>query len=227
MFPTIVGAGLPDHGEVWAREWLPLPTGPLDFAVTCNGVPAVFERSVQLLADGRIHLEYRVKNLSNEPLAFLWAAHPQFVAGELDKITIDGAALEAVTDPRLKSLGGAAIAVCDIAAPGETGKWWNPLGEVVEGISLERAGTRMSMAVLAPHPIQWGLWVDRGGIAHRDVVSPQPALGWHDDLHRAIATGTAALVAPHETMTWSLWVEFLRAPSESMERVEAKSGPHS
>jgi hypothetical protein len=208
MFPTIVGAELPDHGEAWSREWFPSPPSSLHFSLKCSTVPAYFRRALYLMPDQQLQLKYEVTNVSDMPLAFLWAAHPQFVVDDHDTITIEGADLESVTAASRLTLPAGRIRVDDIAAPGETGKWWNALGSAVHGLTLGRENARMQMSLSAPHMPQWGLWIDRGSIAERDIVSFQPALGWHDDLQCAVATETAVLVAGHATVKWTLRVQF-------------------
>ncbi|WP_439564606.1 hypothetical protein [Microcella sp.] len=208
MFPTIVGTGLPDHGDVWNREWATTSTPSLDVSVECHTVPVSFRRTICLMAGGRLSLDYDVTNLSDGDVSFLWAAHPQFVVNETDHVSTEGASLVGVTDARRGSLLTGSVRVADIAEPGGTGKWWNRRGDAVRGMSLERGGARVSLSLSAPHPPQWGLWIDRGAIAQTDVVSIQPALGWHDDLHRAVANGTAARLAPHASLSWRVGVEF-------------------
>ena len=71
----VTGADLPDHGEVWARRWhVEEEDGTLFAAVDLQTLPLRFTRRLHL--DGAtIRLSYRVQNLSDEPVAYLWAFH--------------------------------------------------------------------------------------------------------------------------------------------------------
>ncbi len=209
MFPTIVGAGYPDHGEVWRRQWVPVASHPgaLDFAVSCASVPATVRRAISFPSTNALEMFYTVTNRASVPLTFLWAAHPQFVVDPHDAIRIDGQLLDCVTVPPRRSIVDQSR-IADLVPPRETGKWWNPLGERVDGISIERSDLRLFLTATTPDPTQWGVWIDRGAIAQTDVISTQPALGWHDDLHRAVDTSTAPTVEPHGSLSWSLRLEF-------------------
>ena len=208
MFPTIVGAGYPDHGEVWSRQWVSVASHPgaLDFAVSCASIPATFRRAIHFRAPHALELSYSVTNHASAPLSFLWAAHPQFVVDPHDEVRINGRSLDSVTEPRRRTILDASR-IADLVPPRETGKWWNPLGERIDGVSIERSEYRILLTAVTPEATQWGVWIDRGAISQADVVSVQPALGWHDDLHRAVDTGTAPVVAPDGSLSWSLRLE--------------------
>ena len=208
MFPTIIGAGMPDHGEVWSRHWVPSQDVVGEYGVECTTVPAYFGRSVRVVDGSALRLDYRVINRSTTPLEFLWAAHPQFVVVDDDRVVVHGPPLHLVTEHPGSELVVVRSAVRELAAPGRAGKWWNALDDRVTGVSVERADVRLTLLLEADCDAQWGLWVDRGAIAPRDVVSVQPAFGWHDDLARARQTSTAAVVRPGATLSWSLALQF-------------------
>ena len=91
MFPTIdrcyydrfpwTGAPLADHGEVWN---LPCQTEVAEDNVlfTCHGVrlPYVFTKRASMPNERTLLLDYRVDNLTDFPMDFLWAGHTMVVA---------------------------------------------------------------------------------------------------------------------------------------------------
>jgi galactose mutarotase-like enzyme len=89
MFPTIVtcqvphepAVMLPDHGEVWALPWVVLGGrgGTLELQVNGRALSYVLTRTAALMGN-TLRLDYRLQNLSEMPLPFLWAAHPLFNA---------------------------------------------------------------------------------------------------------------------------------------------------
>jgi hypothetical protein len=81
---------LPDHGEVWAVPWTVEKSCPteLETSVTGRALPYRFWRRITLLHPGRLRLLYHLVNLGDQPLPYLWAAHPQFACGEAAEIVL-------------------------------------------------------------------------------------------------------------------------------------------
>lgn len=86
MFPTIdrcyyeeypwEGTLLPDHGEVWSLKWDEIVReNALHLTVHGVRLPYRLEKSISLPDDDTLRVEYRLVNLSDFPLSFLWAAH--------------------------------------------------------------------------------------------------------------------------------------------------------
>ncbi len=97
-FPTVAacaypaepwkGSPLPDHGELWSQAW-PVEVEELPgSSVTVHGeargggvLPYRWQRAVTLAADAPIvRINYRITSLADTPIAFIWSAHPLFVA---------------------------------------------------------------------------------------------------------------------------------------------------
>lgn len=208
MFPTIVGPRAPDHGEVWNHPWHQSSDRAEEIGMTCTSVPARFARAVTVLTSDHVRLDYRVQSLATQPFAFLWAAHPLFAVSDADVVSIDGAPLHAVAgSPTLHEVRGGAR-IDELVEQDAAAKWWNDVDDRVSALRLTRGDHEVSITVDAPVPVHFGLWADRSALAHADNVSLQPALGWHDDLERAMSTGTAPVLAVDETLEWSVHVRF-------------------
>lgn len=91
-FPTVaaspypqwphMGVQLPDHGELWPLAWeteVIEGSNALRGRVRGTALPYEFERTITLSPDAPVvRLDYRVRNLSDDDLAFIWSAHPLF-----------------------------------------------------------------------------------------------------------------------------------------------------
>jgi len=66
----------PDHGEVWSMAWS-WRIEKQQIVLAASGVnwPYRIEKRVGLSENG-VRVSYRLENLSTEPLAYLWSAHP-------------------------------------------------------------------------------------------------------------------------------------------------------
>jgi hypothetical protein len=93
MFPTIdechhdtypwKGTRLPDHGEVWSIPWRHTSTdSSLHFSVYGVRFPYRLEKWVRYADDHRLHIAYKLTNLSPFDFGFLWAAHTMFYLEE-------------------------------------------------------------------------------------------------------------------------------------------------
>lgn len=80
------GTPIPDHGEVWSLPWAcetvqkdPISIGDrvsaLYFAVHGVRFPYRLEKWISFADDATLHTEYRLTNLSDFDLDFMWAAH--------------------------------------------------------------------------------------------------------------------------------------------------------
>jgi galactose mutarotase-like enzyme len=90
-FPTVAacqdprtGLWWPDHGELWSQSWEYRPEHDPDaisFYAEARGVqkPYLFSRTLRLHhGEAALELRYRVVNAGDEPLEYIWSAHPLF-----------------------------------------------------------------------------------------------------------------------------------------------------
>ncbi len=239
MFPTIVqcpypgpgplhGVPLPDHGEAWTLPWEvdKATDGGLALTLTGRALPYRLTRAISFAAHDVLRLHYTLENLGDMPMPYIWAAHPQFVAGLDCQIVLPPEVTEVVnTIPADWGWG-----------PPETRFEW-PEATTVDGLrvrldrvgpaSLGKArkffalsGVRPSWAALLRRStghwlrLEWnplevpylGLWVDEGAVNHEAVVAPEPTTGWYDDLALAFRKGQVTTVPAHGTQAWDLTV---------------------
>ncbi len=86
MFPTIekcfyesfpwAGAVLPDHGEVWSLNWeSKIQKDELLFSVKGIRIPYRLEKKISFKTENEIKIYYRLTNLSDFLIDFIWAGH--------------------------------------------------------------------------------------------------------------------------------------------------------
>ena len=93
MFPSIdrcfyerypwQGTPIPDHGEVWSIPW-DLTVEPDNLLFSTHGVrfPYRLEKRASFVCADTLRLAYRLTNLSDFDLDYMWAAHPMFLLEE-------------------------------------------------------------------------------------------------------------------------------------------------
>lgn len=77
----LAGVRLPDHGEVWSREWEDATEqeGGADVVMSVRGMalPYLLRKRLSVV-DTTMTLSYELTNEGDEPMPFQWAAYPLF-----------------------------------------------------------------------------------------------------------------------------------------------------
>lgn len=239
MFPTIVacpypGPGplnatrLPDHGEAWALPWTVSGLGGDQIGLTLTGqaLPYRLMRTAAFASPDDLALRYTLENLSDDPMPYIWAAHPQFVAGS---------GCDIVLPPEITRVVNTIPDSWGWGPPGTPFDWPEAAGMDGPRVRLDRAGppslhrARKFFALPDAHPshctliyrdpgrrlgLEWdpaavpylGLWVDEGAINDRSVVAPEPTTGWYDDLSLAWQNQHVKVLPPRGVHEWTLTV---------------------
>jgi galactose mutarotase-like enzyme len=239
MFPTIVacaypgtgeryGTALPDHGEVWTLPWMLEPSNPnqLKLSVVGKALPYRLTRTLKYSAATTLKMFYELNNLSQERIAYIWAAHPQFTCGEQAEIMLP---------PQVTEVCNTIPADWGWGEP-ETRFGW-PQAVSVEGniVRINRTGpaslqqarkffvlpeTTVGWTGLVRQPasdwlrLDWnpaevpylGIWVDEGALNYASVVALEPTTGFYDSLAVAWKNKEVTILEPGAKHTWTLTV---------------------
>lgn len=214
-YPGAEHLALPDHGELWSVPWTWAAEGG-EIRMRAQGTvwPYTFSRTLRWLDEAALRLSYRVDNHADEPLKFVWVAHPQFAIDEPTGIEAPPA-----MDRWLCVFGTGAFAQGREYAWRETGM--DALANAVTGHARKfyHCGPvpqgRVSLAGLASgarltcsfpkEAVPWlGIWIDEGLFNDRPVCALEPAVGYCDRPDLADARGTAGVVPPRGAAGWHL-----------------------
>ena len=246
MLPTIVATGypvpgalkdivLPDHGEVWTLPWD--DAGSTDerirLSVTGLALPYRFTRTLSLTGASDVLIDYEIANLSAEPLAYLWTAHPQFACEPGAKIMLPAEVTEVVNVlplewgeewgpvgthnawPVMRAPDGTALPQDTVGRPERhRGRKFylppdRPIGRA--GIYQPGAGCRLSLAWNPLTLPYCGVWIDEGCLNQVSDVAIEPATGYYDDLALAWHNGRISQLAAGSQASWQLAVRLERA----------------
>jgi len=220
------GRDLPDHGEVWFRNW-PLDPAALEdrqlrTSVALTVSPLVFGRTIRIGAGGSFVFDYSLRNAGPEAEPFIWCLHPL-------KTLEPGDRLELPPEVRSLRLNGG------LGAPMELGDAWDypepfpglrldrcevpgmpggcvkgfagPLAEGRAAVRNDRTGDRFGLRWDAAVIPFLGLWINRGhgGFHH---VALEPATGAPDSLEHAVGRWRQhSVVQPGTTARWSVTID--------------------
>jgi hypothetical protein len=236
------GVAVPDHGELCWQAWTVNENrqgdgGEAVLAMSCCGVglPFLFRRTMTIAADSpAIHLDYRVDNLSDSPMPFIWCIHPimaiepgmGIVFPENTTVKIasgvggyPGTSGDTFTWPKMDFPGAAALDLARIPDPAVTG--YEPIG-----VKLHTEALREGWAALRSADDKEGfrftfdleeirhvaMWLNFGAWSGTDSpnyfnMGFEPAIGPCDHIDVAVRDkACAAEIAPKGTSSWSLGI---------------------
>ncbi len=209
MLPTIVGDGLPDHGDVWCVAWEEVDTAPhRQIAVAVSASTGLrLERTIQLdPTDTLMTLSYRLSSPSATPVPFLWAAHPLFRADVNTRVDVFPDTGWLRTDPTPATPTPLPPKPLAVTPGASSGKWWSEMPTEVTGARLTQAtGRFLDVSWPVGSPVRHlGVWVDNGQFSPSPTIALEPSIGWFDDLHTAIDNGSAGRVSESQDVLWQL-----------------------
>ncbi|RDG34443.1 hypothetical protein DV872_01100 [Oceanispirochaeta sp. M1] len=231
MFPTILPetsrqkngseVDLPDHGELWSREWDILSQSDDSLEMRFDGklLPYRFVRNT-LLSDDSIICRYTVINLSDTDFPALWTPHPLFSFLPETEIIVpwdcssiiqagDGGELGPYLSRTEWGIGGEVPHAGKLLMPGtlkegSAYKFYgsDPVSEGKVVISDSRGQMTMSYpAIILP----WlGFWINKGGFGGQHNIAPEPATSPFDSPSRSEDFGIPALWKAGEIREWEL-----------------------
>lgn len=199
------GVALPDHGEVWSRQWhvVASTSSTVDIEIECDIVPLRVRRLARL-DRARLRLDYAMTNVGTAPTALFWMAHPLFDATSLNGVSLRPAGVtlrrtvssadEPDSEPRL------------LPADLPTGGYrkYRADGTVSAALLEAQDGTKLHMSWRAPIPIHVQLWVDNAGVGPVPVVAIEPAIAAGDHPSEARRVGALPELAPGASLEFSV-----------------------
>lgn len=233
MFPTIVvcpspfdaQVQLPDHGEVWALPWELVAQTDHELVLRVEGhhLPYSLTRSARLQGE-RLRLSYTAENRGDQPLPFLWAAHPLFNTTPETRIGLPEGVTQVINTADHPRLGPPdrplswpqttlpdgstqrldrveAPSLCDYrkfytlpSQPVSNAWLWQP--EIMRGLHLSWDEQT------APY---LGVWVDEGTYTRSSTAALEPSSGYYDSLALAQQNQRTSILPARGKRQW--WLE--------------------
>lgn len=226
-FPSNEALSIPDHGDFWRLRFEVIEADETQVTMEATGfsIPLRLRKSITLDAN-RVILKYRLTNVGNAEMQYLWSAHPAFAVDAGDRIELpavtENILVQGSRDDRLGpegsrhswpltttssddavdlSLVGAAEAqIADklftLAAP----EGWCALNRL-------KIGRRVEMKFEPQQAPYLGLWLCYGGwpedkTAKQYCVALEPCTAPTDSLASAIGQGLGRRLAPKAFDEW-------------------------
>lgn len=198
---TFKGRQIPDHGEVWYRNWEldadALGKGILSAKVKLSFSPFNFKRSIRLIDDHTFLFDYELENQGIEEEPFIWSIHPLkniqdgdriILPEEVSTLRLDGGIGVPIVRGDLwaypEPFSGTRLDLCQVPGLGDNlcvKGFAGPLHQGFAAIENTYTGERLDIKWdpdLVPYV---GLWINRGlgGFHH---IALEPCTGIPDSL---------------------------------------------
>jgi hypothetical protein len=190
-----------------------------------RALPYRLERTADCPEPGLLRLHYRLTNLGDYAMPYIWAAHPQFLCGERAQVVFPPEVSEVINTipeswgwgapetrfswPTGTAVDGSPVRLDRTGAPElQRGRKFFALPDVAAGwAALQRSDGRWLRFGWDPAVVPYlGLWIDEGALNHATVAAPEPTTGWYDSLELGWDKGRVEMVAAHATREWELAV---------------------
>lgn len=230
IFPTgdraeFHGEPLPYMGELWSVPWTATAGTKeerawIEAAAFGTIAPARLQRTMELWGDEPVlRVRYRLTNLDNRPLPFLWGIHPCFAITPAHRIDLpaermlvgvsSGSAMGEVgasytwpdqPDPKAPSETRDVRRILPESAAVYGGHWATDLRE--GWLALTDSASRRGVAMVFPRevfPCAW-LWQVYGGWRGHHHLCLEPWTGYPMELQEAVTAGRARTLAPGDSL---------------------------
>jgi hypothetical protein len=222
---------VPDHGDFWRLPFSFHQDGP-EVVLEANGftMPLLFKRRLRLEGH-RILLSYRLKNIGQYTVEYVWSAHPSFAVDAGDRVILPDSVIEVtVEDSHRWRLGGrgtkhswpyTAVADRQCVDLSRAGDPWDDVADKLfsaaptEGwVALQRMRIdRLIELRFDSRRIPYlGIWQSYGGwpagrALRQQCVALEPCTAPTDSLADAIKRGCARKLAPQDVDQWEIAIE--------------------
>jgi galactose mutarotase-like enzyme len=225
------GSPMGDHGHLWQRPWVAqIANGCVQMSQTVPQFQSRFQRTCRLDSVQSLRLDYAISNDGDEPLAYLYSAHPLLAAGSDARLILPREitkmfAFFVANVPGLfertwidwPPSSGAGLDGPFSGRPGSCVKLYSPAlkvgraaihhADVGQSLQVEFDVGRLPYLGLL---IQQGYATEETPESQREVfLALEPTTGIGDDLPTCETTGTVAQIPPGESVRFWIRLELL------------------
>jgi hypothetical protein len=222
MLPTIdpcrvLGVDLPDHGEVWAVPWRPIPArhpAGIRLQIDSVAMPLRLVREAWPRGDD-IVLSYALSNCGQSPLPFLWAAHPQFRVTAHARLLFhtqpSSVRIESPSDRAGVIDWSHAERLAEEQAAGSHLKVSIVAKDGPRCITLEDESCALRLAWQGKCVGYVAVLWDNAEFSHQRVIALEPSTSRHSSLGTAVEWGDIATIPAGESLTWRITLSVANA----------------
>ena len=232
MIPTIdkctyKGNILPDHGEVWSVPWnVEIVNSAVKGKVKLRCLPLNFYKTLTFEEENIIKVEYKVKNMENKNIDFLWALHGLNVFDDGTKILLPkevrnilnvcendvlGMKEERNSFPLSKAKNGNLMDLTLLKdyKDNRSYKYYilDHLNKGEVGLHYTNENIMYLLRYDSKKIPYLGIWITKGGFKGEYNCAIEPSTGYYDSLELAVQNDKVTKLKPYEEFFWTIYME--------------------
>ena len=217
--PETPGGPVPDHGDFWRLNWTVMATSGNDsvsLAATGYSRPLLFEKHLRLHAS-TLEIRYRIHNLQDTPVPYLYALHPLFTIDPGDRIVLPPEVSTVLVGySRLDRLCAPCSVVCwpnpngastaDMLYTGRLSSGWCGIYRAYSGQGIALHFDTRQLPYLGLW-LCYGGWPDDESLPRQYAVAFEPTVAPWGTLSAASGNHQAPVLAAHESFEFTVVFE--------------------
>ena len=202
---------LPDHGDTWSLEWDILETFDKKAVgnVKLPSLPLQFTKTIDLSENG-INIDYKIENLSNQKVYYLWAFHGLLNYDEYTELEFEENLVNYI-NVQNNEVWNFDIFKLKNFRENHTFKYYFT-DEIKEGYAIVNHTKEKSKFKISFDPKKlpyMGVWLTTGGFKNEKNLAIEPCNGYYDSLEKAYENDKADYVERNSTNNWNISIDII------------------
>lgn len=201
---------LPDHGDVWSLSWeSEISKNKVIGRVKLKSLPLEFTKTLSFSDEKTIRMDYRVKNLSDKNVHYLWTLHGLNVFDDYTEFIFDqgmNAPLNVYDDEDLSKID---LKCLKNYKDKSSYKYYFSESAISGQVGLDYTKDRLQYIVKYDpniHPYL-GVWITKGGFKGEYNCALEPSNGFYDSLNLAYRNKKLPLLKAYGEDRWTIFIE--------------------
>lgn len=204
------GDELPDHGDLWSLPWdVTIVDNKVMGSINLRSLALKFQKIVTLENPTTIRMDYRVKNLSDLEVHYLWALHGLNVFNENTEFLFSEEMKDVINVADNEDLSLMDLKFLKNYGDKKSYKYYFT-NEIKNGtVGLDYTDDKVKYIINYDPEVNpyLGVWITKGGFKGEYNCALEPSNGFYDNLNKAYYNGKLPILCPLEEREWTIYIE--------------------
>nr|WP_300002612.1 hypothetical protein [Tissierella sp.] len=203
------GKILPDHGDLWSLAFdTEIEADKISGRVELKSLPLAFEKKISFKDETTIKMEYKVINLGDKKIFYLWTLHGLNNFDDYTELVFPKGVEEVLNVQGDEDLNQMDLKSLSAYEDGKSYKYYF-LGDIKRGqAGLRYKKERLQYTIDYDSEINpyLGVWITKGGFKGEYNCAIEPSNGFYDSLELAYKNKKVASLEAGEEKSWTLLI---------------------
>lgn len=202
---------LPDHGDTWSLSWdiVDISDKKAVGTVKLPSLPLQFTKNI-VLNENSLNIEYKVENLSNEKVYYLWAFHGLLNYNEYTEIEFEENLVN-YQNVQNDEVWDFDIFKLKNFKENHTFKYYFT-DEIKKGyaiVNYTKEKSKLKISFDQEKLPYIGVWLTTGGFKNEKNLAIEPCNGYYDSLEKAYENGKVDYVGANSENKWNIAIDIM------------------